>query len=77
MYNKIAKARSYAEDPSRFSLKSFEMAFHGSHRDHLVTYASEGFGCDCEFFGTHKTCSHTMALERVLQPMLKDDFTRI
>lgn len=69
-YNKIEKARRYSEDPSRFTFQSFSMQFHGSHRDHNVSYGDAGFHCDCEFFGTHRTCSHTMALERVLEPML-------
>jgi hypothetical protein len=28
--------------------------------------------CNCEFFVTHSTCSHTMALERILEGMIPE-----
>lgn len=70
LIRKVQKARQYAEEPERFSFQSFDVTFHGSHREHNVTFRGEGFACDCEYFANHGACSHSMALERVLGTML-------
>ncbi len=74
LIRKVQKARRYAEEPERFTFDSFDVQFHGSHRDHNVAYrGASGFACDCEYFATHASCSHTMALQRVLNPMLQTE----
>ena len=70
LIRKVQKARQYAQEPERFSFKSFDVCFHGTHHEHIVTYRGDGFHCDCEYFESHSTCSHTMALERVLGEMM-------
>lgn len=71
LIRKVQKARQYAEQPDRFTFASFDVQFHGSHREHKLAYrGTSGFSCDCEYFTTHGSCSHTMAVERVLNPML-------
>jgi hypothetical protein len=35
-----------------------------------VAFNDGTFKCDCEFFLTHQRCSHTMALEILLNEML-------
>ncbi|MBC7224446.1 MAG: SWIM zinc finger family protein [Anaerolineae bacterium] len=71
MIGKIQKARMYAEEPERVQFHTFRVTFHGEHADHTVTYDEGVWGCTCRFFQTHHTCSHTMALERMLGEMLR------
>jgi hypothetical protein len=35
-----------------------------------VQFEGGNWTCDCDFFTTRGVCSHTMALERVLEGML-------
>ncbi len=70
LIGKREKARRYAEDPRRFRFNRFDLTFHGDNNDHHVSYEDGNFKCDCEFFLTHDRCSHSMALEIILQNML-------
>ena len=36
----------------------------------MVTLYDDHWHCSCDFFADHETCCHTMALERILEPML-------
>jgi hypothetical protein len=69
--NKIIKARQYAEQPERIHLVSFAVDVDGDQRTHRVGYQDGVWSCDCEFHAGHQVCAHTMALERVLGPMVK------
>jgi len=71
MIGKIEKARRYAEERDRFTFKSFSVQFRGVNNNHTVAYGGDGWSCDCEYFETHGVCAHTMALERVLEPMIE------
>lgn len=71
MVNKIAKAKQYAERPDRVSFNSFEVDFDGDNGIHRVTFAGGSWRCNCDFFGAWQICSHSMAIERILGPMLK------
>ncbi|MEW6402772.1 MAG: hypothetical protein AB1649_13300 [Chloroflexota bacterium] len=70
MIGKREKAKRYAEDPKRFRFNKFDLTFHGDNNDHSVQFDNGVFSCDCEFFLTHKRCSHTMALEILLKDMI-------
>lgn len=70
MIGKVEKAKRYAEDRKRFRFNQFDVKFHGDNGDHHVTYNNGVFGCDCEFFMTHKRCGHSMALEILLKDMI-------
>ncbi len=67
---KMEKARRYAEQKERVSISSIKTTFHGNHSDHHVTFNEGKWSCSCAFFSGYGTCSHTMALERILDPML-------
>ena len=71
MIGKIQKARLYAEEPERMQFETFRILFRGEHDTHKVGYDRGTWDCTCRFFQTHRVCSHTMALERVLGQMLK------
>ncbi|MGD0575567.1 MAG: hypothetical protein ABSB61_09440 [Anaerolineales bacterium] len=70
MIGKIEKAKRYAEQPERFQFHTFELTFRGDNNDHVVKYERGSWSCDCEFFTLRGVCSHTMALERLLEPMM-------
>ncbi len=70
MISKIMKAKQYAEERNRMHFKTFTVVFTGDHRDHMVTYDHGQLTCTCDFFAQRSVCSHTMAMERVLEGML-------
>ena len=71
MISKIEKARRYAEERDRVTFHSFDVVFHGEHNDYHVVYQQGKWQCQCDFFTRRGVCSHTMAMERILDPMLK------
>ncbi len=70
MIGKIEKAKRYAEERERIRIEFFRATFDGDNNPHTVEFGSEGWKCDCDFFQRRGVCSHTMALERVLERML-------
>jgi hypothetical protein len=70
MIGKIEKAKRYAEDRDRIVFEHFKATFDGENNPHSVEYIDGAWRCDCDFFLTRSVCSHTMALERILEGML-------
>ena len=67
---KIDKARKYAEEKERVSINSFSATFQGNHNSYDVTFNAGAWDCECHFFATRAVCSHTMALQRMLDDVL-------
>jgi hypothetical protein len=67
MIGKIEKAKRYAEERDRIKFESFKATFEGENNPHTVTFEGETWNCDCDYFMTRGVCSHTMALERILE----------
>ena len=72
MIGKIEKAKRYAEQRDRFHFKQFSVTFSGDNNDHKVSFEDGVFHCDCEFFLMRQRCSHTMAMEQILDKMLPE-----
>ena len=70
LISKIEKARRYAGEPERVSISDFSATFRGDHDSYRVRCKEGTWDCTCHFFETWKTCSHTMALQRILNGML-------
>jgi hypothetical protein len=70
MIGKIEKAMRYAEERERITFNHFTVTFDGENNAHIVHYDSGVWDCDCDFFKTRGVCSHTMALERILERMV-------
>ena len=68
--SKIEKARQYAEEKDRVNITSFAATFKGNHDQYDVRFEAGAWRCDCHFFATREVCSHTMALQRILDEML-------
>ncbi len=70
---KIDKAKKYAEERERVSINSFHATFTGNHNTYEVRYESGVWHCECLFFTTRGICSHTMALQRILDDVLASE----
>jgi hypothetical protein len=67
---KIDKARKYAEEKERVSINRFSATFQGNHNSYDVSFNAGAWDCECHFFATRAVCSHTMALQRMLDDVL-------
>jgi hypothetical protein len=70
MIGKIEKAKRYAEERERIRFEAFRATFDGENNPHTVEFGASGWRCDCDFFLSRGVCSHTMALERILERMI-------
>ena len=70
MIGKIEKAKRYAEERERIRFEAFRATFDGENNPHTVEFSMGEWKCDCGFFLTRGVCSHSMALERILERML-------
>jgi hypothetical protein len=70
MISKIKKAKRYAEERERIHFETLTVTFNGDNNPHTVHYQDHAWQCDCDFFQARGQCSHTMALEIILEGML-------
>ncbi|GAB4470627.1 MAG: hypothetical protein Kow00124_06940 [Anaerolineae bacterium] len=73
LIGKIEKAKRYAEERDRIKFQEFRVLFDGDNNPHTVTFSRGTWQCDCDFFQSRGHCSHTMALERILERMLPEE----
>lgn len=71
MIGKIDKAKRYAQERKRFTFKQFTVTMDGENNLHTVKFENGEWQCDCDFFRTRGRCSHTMALEFILEGMIE------
>lgn len=67
MIGKIEKAKKYAEQRDRFHVDTLKITFNGDNNPHTIILTDGVWHCDCDFFQSRGRCSHTMALERILE----------
>ncbi|MFH2102537.1 MAG: hypothetical protein ABIJ39_04175 [Chloroflexota bacterium] len=70
MIGKIEKAKRYAKERHRFHFETFSVNIDGENNAHTVKFENGHWTCDCDFFRTRAVCTHTMALEKLLEGML-------
>lgn len=70
LIGKIEKAKRYAQETERVAFSQFLVKFRGEHDNYETGYSDGKWHCTCRFFSSWGTCSHTMALERILGKML-------
>lgn len=75
MIGKIEKAHRYAREPERVRFNSFEATFQGGHDTYHIALKDDHWTCSCHTYTSHTvgTCSHVMALQQMLAPMLSQD----
>ena len=69
MIGKIEKAKRYAQERNRIHIESFSVTFEGDNNPHTVQYSNGEWHCDCDYFQNRGRCSHSMALEIILDGM--------
>jgi len=67
----VKKAKRYSEETQRIKIVSFDAAFDGKNREHLITYDNGTWTSTASFFQQRGVCSHTMAMERMLKGMIE------
>ncbi len=72
MIGKIEKAKRYAEERERINIQEMTVSFDGANNPHTVNYQDDQWGCDCGFFQSRGRCSHTLALEMILDGMIQE-----
>jgi hypothetical protein len=72
MIGKVEKAMRYAHEPDRVTFSSFLASFAGDNGTHSVTLDADRWRCDCHLFETAGGCTHTLAMQKMLDPMLTD-----
>lgn len=70
MIRKYEKAKLYAEERDRIHIDSIKINFDGKNNPHKVELNKGDWNCDCHFFKTRGRCSHTMALEIILDDLI-------
>lgn len=73
LIGKIEKAKLYAQEKDRITFSEFKVKFRGENDSYDIGYDNGKWHCSCHFFSTWETCSHTMALERILDNMLPEE----
>jgi hypothetical protein len=73
MIGKIEKAKRYAQERNRIHLDSLKVTFEGDNNPHTVSYENGAWHCDCDFFQSRSRCSHTMALEMILEGIVEEE----
>jgi hypothetical protein len=69
---KDEKAMRYAHEPDRVRIQRFEATFGGDNGSHRVTLDQDTWRCECHLFEAAGGCVHTLAVQKMLDPMLTD-----
>jgi hypothetical protein len=77
MIGKIEKAKRYAEQRDRIKFESLAVTLDGENNPHTVRLEQGVWQCDCDFFQSRGRCSHTMALEIILEDMLPESIYQV
>lgn len=72
MIGKVEKAMRYAHEPDRVKFRSLTAIFTGDNSTHTVSLEADAWHCDCHLFESAGGCSHTLAVQKMLDPMLTD-----
>ena len=72
MIGKVEKAMRYAHEPDRVKIGGLTASFSGDNGTHTVSLDADTWHCDCHFFAAAGGCSHTLAVQKMLDPMLSD-----
>ncbi|HLE59830.1 MAG TPA: hypothetical protein VJA85_09310 [Candidatus Limnocylindria bacterium] len=72
MMGKVEKAMRYAHEPDRVRIRRIEASFAGDNSTHTITLESDHWHCDCHLYESAGGCSHTLAIQKMLDPMLSE-----
>ncbi len=69
----VEKAKRYADEPERITIRELEVDFRGNNGSHRVGLRGDEWRCECDHFGAHGLCVHVMTLQRVFAANLRDE----
>jgi len=72
LIGKVEKAKRYAQETERVTFSELSVKFRGENNDYDTSYKDGQWHCSCHFFSDWGLCSHTMALQKILDNMLPD-----
>ena len=72
MIGKVEKAMRYAHEPDRVKIGQLTATFSGDNGSHTISLDADQWHCDCHLFESAGGCSHTLAIQKMLDPMLSD-----
>lgn len=72
MIGKVEKAMRYAHEPDRVKVGQLSATFSGDNGSHTISLDADQWRCDCHLFESAGGCSHTLAIQKMLDPMLSD-----
>jgi len=67
----VKKAKRYSEEQDRIRIVTFDCTFEGYNKNHQVTYDNGQWTSTASFFQQRGVCSHTMALEKILNGLIE------
>ena len=73
LVRKIEKAKDYALQPERIKFAQYKATFKGNNDDYEISYEAGTWRCSCHYFSGHDTCSHTMAMQIILEGMVSGE----
>ena len=73
LIGKVEKAKRYAQEKGRVTFSQLSVKFRGENDNYDISYHNGKWHCSCHFFSSWGTCSHTMALEKILGNMLPEE----
>ncbi len=73
LISRVEKANRYAGEKDRINIRTLTVDFKGTHDTHLASYMDGEWKCTCQFFAKWETCSHTMAMQKILGDMLPEE----
>lgn len=68
---KRQKAERYAQQPERFTLDALTLIMQSEHGERTITLDHGTWRCTCPFYAERGTCSHIMAAQLLLKPLIK------
>jgi hypothetical protein len=74
LIGKIEKARRYEHELDRIHFHKADIEFRGEHDNYVITLDGSNWHCSCHTFATgFDTCSHIMALQRIMHDMVEEN----
>ncbi len=73
LIGKIEKAKLYAQEKERITFSEFSVLFRGENDSYDTGYQDGKWHCSCNFFANWGLCSHSMALQKILDTMLPSE----
>ncbi len=71
LIGKVQKAQLYAQEKERVIISSFKATFQGEHDCYEIRYDEGVWHCSCKGFAEDRLCSHIMAVEKMMEGMLR------